>query len=200
MRQHQAKDMKWCPTCNAFVLYEESEILNHDTCVTCGDIVVHASNKETHYERNQEIMDQMVYEWNETEEQDDDATDLEVTTEDIEEIHITPALTLYHQNRNTSLWFITELLDEFHHVWKTSPDLETRRQAWQYVKAMIYILKERNAWEPSWEDCRPGTPEWMEWWKHHKEDQNAMAEHARMINKLKLELLYREDWAYGGLF
>jgi hypothetical protein len=134
------------------VPYHPQVIINGDTCTICGDVVIGLPipyvtvGEKPGDEERREIR---------------------------EEVHLTPAREIYKQNRNTEYHFIAALYEEFSFQFHNSKSRQTKMQAWQFVKACAKILKEKNRWY-SWQDFKPGSQAWKEWWKAHPEDQEDM--------------------------
>jgi hypothetical protein len=106
---------------------------------------------------------------------------------DLETVYMIPAREVYRLHRGADTFFISALYDEYKFQWLNTENADMKRQAWQYMKACVKLLKEGNMWF-SWKDFEPGTSAWKTWWKENPEDQDDMAAFTRHRNDKAAQL------------
>ena len=67
--------------------------------------------------------------------------------------NVTPDYVLYMTHKDSSLFYLSGVFHSYQKIMDTSKSMKKRVQAWQYVKAMIKILRGRGLWKES--ECRP---------------------------------------------
>ncbi len=114
----------------------------------------------------------------------DDRTVLEwITKDDVKEMEIMPAVTIFKTDFNSSVWHIRECFWIWREImYREKSSAEQRIQAWQYVKAYSKILKVKEHWdhahgipkEHGWAGLTPNTPKWIGYYMKHPKEQSVM--------------------------
>jgi hypothetical protein len=65
----------------------------------------------------------------------------------VQNITITPARYIYKREKNSNVWLLINLFYEYEHLHKHAPSMSASIEAWQWVKAIVQILKEKNYWD-----------------------------------------------------
>jgi len=109
------------------------------------------------------------------------------------EIEIITATAIYYTEQDDiSLWNIKVYYDIWRELMseaKDEKDYTGQVQAWQYVKAYIQMLKDRNHWDkeygrpkygPLFMELDPESDNWVDYYIRHPEEQEDMNEFNKM--------------------